>query len=42
MGCGTTLWVAKKLGRRAVGYELPEEYCRLALERSRQMAMELV
>jgi len=40
-GSGTTLWVAKKLGRRAVGYELSEEYCRLALERNRQMAMVL-
>ena len=40
-GSGTTLWVAKKLGRRAVGYELSSEYCQLALERNRQMAMEL-
>jgi DNA modification methylase len=40
-GSGTTLWVAKKLGRRAVGYELSEEYCKLALERNRQAAMEL-
>jgi len=40
-GSGTTLWVAKKLGRRAVGYELSEEYCQLALERNRQMGMEL-
>jgi len=40
-GSGTTLWVAKKLGRRAVGYELSKEYCQLALERNRQMAMEL-
>jgi len=41
VGSGTTLWVAKKLGRRAVGYELSEEYCQLALERNRQMAMEV-
>ncbi len=41
MGSGTTLWVAKKLGRRAVGYELSEEYCQLAVERNRQQAMEL-
>jgi DNA modification methylase len=39
MGSGTTLWVAKKLGRRTVGYELSEEYCGLALERNRQMGM---
>jgi len=36
MGAGTTLWVAKKLDRKAVGFELSEEYCRLALERNRQ------
>ena len=40
-GSGTTLWVAKKLNRQAVGYELSEEYCKLALERNRQMAMGL-
>jgi len=40
-GSGTTLWVAKKLGRRAVGYELSEEYCQLALERNRQSAFDL-
>lgn len=41
MGTGTTLWVAKKLGRRAVGYDISEEYCRLALERNRQMVLTL-
>jgi len=38
-GSGTTLWVSKKLGRRAVGYELSDEYCKLALERNRQMVL---
>lgn len=38
-GSGTTLWVAKKLGRRSVGYELSEEYCRLIVERNRQDAL---
>ena len=40
-GSGTTLAVAKHLGRHAVGYELSLEYCKLALERNRQMAMGL-
>ena len=40
-GAGTTLWVAKKLNRRAVGYEISEEYCQLAVERMRQQVMEL-
>ncbi len=38
-GAGTTLWVAKKLNRRAVGYELSEEYCALAVERMRQQIL---
>ncbi len=38
-GAGTTLWVAKKLNRKAVGYELSEEYCRLTEERLRQQVM---
>ncbi len=41
MGSGTTLWVAKVLNRRAVGYETSEEYCQLALERNRQTVMEM-
>ncbi len=38
-GAGTTLWVAKKLNRQAVGYEISEEYCRLAADRSRQQVL---
>jgi len=38
-GTGTTLWVAKKLGRRAIGYDISQAYCQLALERNRQMAL---
>ncbi len=38
-GTGTTLWVAKKLGRRAIGYDISEAYCQLAVERNRQMAL---
>jgi DNA modification methylase len=35
-GSGTTLWVAKKLNRRAVGYEISEQYCKLARNRNAQ------
>jgi len=35
-GSGTTLWMAKKLGRKSVGYELSQEYCELIIDRNRQ------
>ncbi len=38
-GSGTTLWVAKRLGRKSVGYELSEEYCELAVNRLRQQSL---
>ena len=38
-GAGTSLWVAKKLNRRAIGFELSEEYCQLAVDRIRQQVM---
>jgi DNA modification methylase len=38
-GSGTTLLVATKLGRRSVGYELSEEYCRLIVQRNKQSVL---
>ncbi len=38
-GAGTTLWVAKKLNRKAIGFELSEEYCKLSVKRNGQQVM---
>lgn len=38
-GAGTTLWVAKKLNRMAVGYDLSSEYCDLAVKRNMQQVL---
>ncbi len=32
-GTGTTLAVAKRLGRQSIGYELSEDYCKLTVKR---------
>jgi DNA modification methylase len=38
-GSGTTLLVARRLGRHAVGIELNRDYCRMQRERLRQLSL---
>ena len=42
MGSGTTLVASQSLGRRAIGIDISESYCRTAVERLRQMPLPLI
>jgi DNA modification methylase len=41
LGSGTTAVCAKKLGRKCLGVEIEEKYCKIAVERLRQSVMRL-
>ena len=42
LGSGTTAYCAKKLGRKCIGIEISEKYCKIAVDRLRQSVMRLL
>ena len=40
MGSGTTLRVAKDLGRKSIGIDIEEEYCAITVERLKQEVLD--
>ncbi len=41
LGSGTTTYCAKKLGRKCIGIEIEEKYCKIAKDRLSQSVMRL-
>jgi len=41
-GIGTTSLAARMLGRKSIGYEISENYCKLGVENLRQMTLEVI